>query len=138
MIGIIITAVWAIGWLVALQPIYKALMRGRLSERRNMSYASDSLSTADAFWNSIVATFGALCWPLAVPFIVSTMMHTGSKPNFNKDCDRIEEEVRADENLRKQLKAARKQIEATSREAWTGTDEYPRDPILDSTYRRFG
>jgi hypothetical protein len=124
----IITALagaWLAGWVLAIHPIYKAVLRSLVDYHARASRPGVS----DVIWSSVCATVAGLVWPLAIPLTLSRLVH--ARPpiiNARIEIDRTKEDLAADAELRRRLREARNEIEVTSRDA----EEEPSGPFVPS------
>lgn len=81
----IIFGVWAVGFVLAVYPLYRSMvtesLRSRLEAKRNNDgYTSfsdrSSIQPGDMAGMGALATILAVFWPLAMPFFISHLVHT--------------------------------------------------------------
>jgi hypothetical protein len=125
MIITVLAGAWLTGWVLAIHPIYKAILRCLV----DYNGRSSRPGVGDVIWSSILSTVAGLVWPLAIPLTLSRLVY--ARPpliNARAEVDRTREDLAADAELRRRLREARNEIEVTSRDA----EEEPSGPFVPS------
>lgn len=125
MIANILGVTWLVGWLLAIHPVYKAMLRSFIDYDLKHGHRQ---GIAPVIWSLVLATIAGLVWPLAIPFALSRLVYARAPiVNARAEIDRTKEDLAADAELRRRMREARKEIEVTAREAEDEVDR--RNPI---------
>jgi hypothetical protein len=112
--ALLLLGVWFVGYMVAVQLIYRALMRGRTAE---MSRKGKRMTAGDTVSAAVGASILALIWPVMTPFFVGRAAMTGSpKIVIQDEIERYRDDHAHETRIRQQLAAGKHDIEVASRE----------------------
>lgn len=107
---------WVAGYLVAVQPVYRAIMRAHTANKMRSGKRVEPGEVVSAIFGANAA---ALVWPLMVPWLLSRAAFgggSGRRLEFQAEIEKFRDDHADAERVRNQLAQGRREIEATAQE----------------------
>jgi len=108
----IVFVIWFIGWVVAIYPIYNALVINQMKQvaKKSGTPSKVELDNGDIVNAAVGATFFSLFWYIAVPFFISFAIRNQGKPRIEAEIIKVKDDYRHKQLVEK----ARKELESDS------------------------
>ena len=112
--ALVILPIWFIGYILSIYPIYNALVKQHINYLDDRNYGEVKNFQQGDISNSMVgASFLAILWFLAIPYMTSHFIYKRRKPSLETEVDEQIEDYKHRALLKSQMAKARKEIEAS-------------------------